>query len=358
MRANAATVLGMTFLASLLAGSRADDRRQVIDPEVQKCIDDLSSGKKCGGAITKLAQLGPRARAAAPALRKKLLDKNETIRANAMIALGCLKDRELIPEMIRMLRHDPSELIKISAIEAAACFGYGAKEVVPAIIELMGATYYAEAAFRAFRLMGPQVCDDLQKAWEDSKTQPSIRRNAIRALLFFTSAKLRQTSGISASLLKMLDDKTVAADAAEALTKFDVPRSQPTIALLERNTRDGPIEVRVHAAILLFELDSRNPHVIPALKCALDSETTPAHAAEYLAKMLRADSAEAADVLVENLASPKERVRIECRSALKDLERAFERVLPRLEKLANDKNFVDHEEIARLIIHYKERFAK
>jgi HEAT repeat protein len=339
--------------------ARADDHNtQTIDPEVQKCIADLSSEKSNGRAIVKLTQLGTRAAAAAPALRKKLSDKNDAIRANAIIALGSLKDRDSIPEMIRMLKNDPSELIKTSAMEAAARFGYGAREVIPAIIRLMGDYYYSEAAFRCFAFMGPQVCDDLQKAWENKRTDPAIRRNTIRAILFFDYTELRHKDSVANSLLKMLDDKVVAADAAEVLTRFDVPRSKPTIALFERKARDGPVDLRVHAAFLLFELDNRNPHVIPALKSALKSDTAPAYAAGYLAKMVIAGSAEAADVLVESLGSPNERIRIECQLALRELGRAFEHVLPKLEKLANDKNLVGHDEATRIILFYEARYGK
>ncbi len=242
---------------------------------------------------------------------------------------------------------------------AAARYGYGAKAVIPYVIAYLSDDSYTEIVSRCLVLMGPDVCNELRKTWEDGKKENGLRRHVLRVLLGFGAEQLRSMQNVAVpSLMNLLRDSDLAEDAATAIAGFELPRDRDTVAILDKRVRDGEIGVRVQLAFALFKLDPRNRNVVPALACGLKSDMNVSIAAEYLAKIAALGSTDAANLVIANLNSSNGRVRNECLLALRSMGPAIGKVLPTLEKYANDKSFHGHEKVAVAIELYKFQFRK
>lgn len=97
-------------------------------PNVNELIAALDSPETCHAACLLLAELGPKAQQAVPALSETLADENPVVRLEALIALGRIGEaaKPAIPKMLKAL-DDETEAVRFGAVFALGKMGPDAK---------------------------------------------------------------------------------------------------------------------------------------------------------------------------------------------------------------------------------------
>ncbi|HEV3164424.1 MAG TPA: HEAT repeat domain-containing protein, partial [Isosphaeraceae bacterium] len=151
-------------LNGLIGKEGADDFELVMAldrigvPPVGKLLDSfLRDGDDSG--VYELTCLGPKARAAAPALRGALMDKRPQVRINAAVALARIDPSatEAIPVLIEALNHLTDETLDVYLVPRALGWcGPRARSAMPALIGLVKKDLDDEEILKALVLIDPE----------------------------------------------------------------------------------------------------------------------------------------------------------------------------------------------------------
>src|SRR5579883_180498 len=193
-----------------------------------KCLDDPKARVR-SEAANRLAELGPQARRAAPALTKALRDPELFVRQSAAIALGKLGPSARNPvrkEVFKALR-DTDEDVRLAALEALLNLGTPDLAELPLLLDLLGKSVERQQykpcllIARSLALLGPKA----QAAVPD-----------LRAML-------------------KSEDRPVRAAALVALRKIGSPAHEAAPELSEA-LKDNDSEMRIQTALTLLAIDT------------------------------------------------------------------------------------------------------
>ncbi|MEV0637868.1 HEAT repeat domain-containing protein [Streptomyces sp. NPDC050619] len=235
------------------------------DPRAVPVLAEVLAGPKVPGDLGQvIGHLSPYAAPLAPAIRRRLgaipLGSPETpARAVPLLsALVALRDREAVPEVMRLVRGTPAGLRPGDAhvgyvVRALGTFGPAARDAIPVLRGLLD-TEYASVAARAL--------------WE-------VEGDASVVL----PVLLRELAG---------EEPRRRRPAADALSRMG-PAAGPASAALRRITRSGDVSERATAACAVWRIDGEAEPVLPALRAAwTQNPHTRGTVARCLAEMGRA----------------------------------------------------------------------
>lgn len=223
---------------------------QTDDGQVQTLIRQLqnSDANKAVAAAAALADLGPKAADAAPALVKTLRVKNEDVRLNAALALGKIGVAAVKPLLPAL--EDKEADIRFYAVWAVGWVGPDAKEAGPKVVALL------------------------------ADKDDNVRRKAAYAL---GRINPEPTAAVDA-LIKALADKNLEVQkaAGEALSKFGRDAAPALILALS----DKEARIRLEVIRSLGKLGPDAKAAIPELKSILSEQSTLSQeAAQTLGKI-------------------------------------------------------------------------
>ncbi|OWK39682.1 HEAT repeat domain-containing protein [Fimbriiglobus ruber] len=134
----ASAILGLAFGLLLLAWTGAATA-DIKPKDIIKNTNTLKTSKDPKAKVAALEDLGKAGQIqqglitdAIPDMMKALEDKDPTVRAAAAKAVGMidLEPSQVIPPLVKMMKEDKVEAVKIAAIQGLAAMGPNAKEAV------------------------------------------------------------------------------------------------------------------------------------------------------------------------------------------------------------------------------------
>jgi HEAT repeat protein len=253
-----------------------------------------------------ITQLGEKAKAALPAVKKGLQDKAFTVRYQAVLATGAMASiaKPAVPELLNVIREDEVGLLEAQATVALGKIGTGA---VPALSKALAdkSDKLRRAAAFALGLIGPKAyaaVPELTTALKDSEP-------LIRAL------------------------------AAEALGKVGT-ESEPALPELKKALTDKDVNVCVNAALALWRI-GKDASGLDELSAALtkSSDVQLRRSAAMALAEFGAAAKSALVPLTAALAEPDEELRRECVVALGRIGADAAPATKLLQPLLTDKSF-------------------
>ncbi len=88
-------------------------------------------------AIDGLMRIGAPAKTAVPAIARLLKDPNEYVRSDAALALGELRNKRAIENLMELLKGEQDRGVHQAAVTAIGKFGPKAKKAIPVLIEIL-----------------------------------------------------------------------------------------------------------------------------------------------------------------------------------------------------------------------------
>ena len=205
-------------------------------------------------------------------LIKQLQDQNQNIvvRINAAEALGKIGSEEAVPALIQALQNE-DEPVRGRAAEALGQMGEGAKDAVPALLQV---ALQDEIHFEAIGALGDIGSADavtaLIKILQDKKGGSSI-------LAAETLGRIGTPEAIKAAVAVMIqtyeDPEASASDASDAeqiLIRIGTPEA--LIPFYYKKLQDEDPDVRGYAAEALGQMGEGAKDAVPALTQALQDE--------------------------------------------------------------------------------------
>jgi hypothetical protein len=163
-------------------------------------------------------------------MKKPLLDllyvKNSSVRCDVALRLGSLKppQKDVVPELVRVLREDPEKHPRYCAASALASMGTAAKEAVPALVEALTkdeSLDVQDASADALGAMGTAASaaiPDLIRAFKEDKSR-EVRTASADALGEMGTAAKEAIPAFNAALKD--PDDYVRGAARRALLRVD-----------------------------------------------------------------------------------------------------------------------------------------
>jgi HEAT repeat protein len=288
-----------------------------------------------------LADIGP---AALPILTRHLHDVHENVRAIAAGAVGCLHALDAAPELVK-LRHDPSDWVRESMVEALGKIGGASAGVVrrkqflrralSVPSRLIGWVIWRRGAAQP-RNAAESIAlavSTLRAALSDPAT--AVRREAARALGLIGPA-----AEAAPDLIALLndEDEAVRCQATESLGRVDGP-PETVIAALVGLLPDVSPAVRAAAARTLGSLKGKAESAVPALVPLLqDREEAVRQAAAEAVGRIGTLNGDSTHTLVEGLANPDNVVRADTAEALGTIGETAGEATPALVEALKDTN--------------------
>jgi HEAT repeat protein len=219
-----------------------------------------------------LGRVGPAAKTAVPALRDLLTEGGDReLRTAAVQALGVLGPdaRDAIPQMVRLLheadlRERQTIVWALSSIGTADTVGPALADAARSLSDSGDADrMLTQALTDAFRKLGPGVSGEVAKLLKDRRV--AVRRLAVMVLLGFG----RKAKPVLPELLAELDDKDdeAAVEAALAVSVIE-PRAE-CVPPLVRGLKAPDPRLRQGAASVLQRLGPVAKDAVPALEAAM-----------------------------------------------------------------------------------------
>lgn len=289
-----------------------------------------------------VADIGP---AALPILIRHLRDVHENVRAVAAGAIGCLHALDAAHELVT-LRHDPSDWVRESMVEALGKIGGATAGVIRrrrflgralgAPSRLIGWMIWRKAprqARNAAESIGLAI-STLRAALSDTAT--AVRREAARALGLIGPAAAAAAPDLIALLYD--EDEAVRCQATESLGRVDGP-PEAVIAALVGLLPDVSQAVRAAAARTLGSLREKAAEAVPALVPLLqDREEAVRLAAAEAVGRIGTLNGDATPTLVEGLQNPDNVVRADTAEALGSIGETAVEATPALVQALKDTN--------------------
>jgi HEAT repeat protein len=242
-------------------------------------------------AATSLGEIGPPAKAAAPALRKRMLDAAEDGSVRIETACALCRVGENVPEATKVIEGALDGKGARYAVEAISRMGPAGERLVPlALAKLADADPYARlAAVRLVAALEPEAAAKAVPALAAlvDDDQPVIRRQMALVLAKLGPAAAPAAAAIGRVLLGEADP-TVREEYVEALIAMG-PGAKPAAAVLVRLFDDTDLApaVRLRVLVAAAAADPANPTVAAVVvKAASDrDEYARAAAATALGKL-------------------------------------------------------------------------
>ncbi|HET6883430.1 MAG TPA: HEAT repeat domain-containing protein [Pirellulales bacterium] len=226
-------------MALAVAGSLTTIPLQAAD-DVASLAKGLTSGsaQERVEAADELADLGPKAKAAAPALLKAAKDEDARVRGHAAHALGQVGDKsEAVVNGLFALATDSDALVRRAAIRALKALRLPRKLTMPKMVKALKSAEPADAA---------AILASIAEAGEE-------------ALPF---------------LIECLDDKEAGYWACLALGDMG-PAAKDAVPKLIKLEQSGEPQVRLQALVALGQIGPAAQAAIPLMVKALQADKTP-----------------------------------------------------------------------------------
>lgn len=130
-------VFGLIAAESLVAASKAEDAKKYAEQ-----LKNSKDPKKKAEALEELGKLGQIMKSlvepAVPDIAKSLEDKSADVRKAGALAYGRVdpNPKEAVPALVKLLKEDKDEGVKIAAANGLAAMGDKAKEAVSSLREV------------------------------------------------------------------------------------------------------------------------------------------------------------------------------------------------------------------------------
>ncbi len=329
------------LLAALAAPLQAAEKKPDVDAQVDALIKKLRGARS--RAAYDLAQLGPAARKAVPALIRSLDDASRDLSSgdeHSVNALGAIGPAA-VPDLIRALQHE-SPFVRGRAAMALERIRPRPVDAIPALADALDHKErdVVRMVIRALGEMGPDAREAIPALVDKLKSKEKlVSAAAVQAMMRIDpSAAGKESAAVLAEMVES-DDPALQQSALYALGTIGPPASAAAPSLVSRlgTKARGPRSRIVHALSRL-----RRP-AIPALTGALthDDDAVRAGAAEALFLIARAigpDAAGAAPALIAALKDPEPKVRSHAAEALGCLHSGGDTAARALAPLLRDKD--------------------
>lgn len=252
---------------------KALEDKGVVNPKTGQTFAQL--------AANSLADIGPEATPAVPALIKALKADHRQLRGDAIRALGWIgaKDPAVVPTLIAVLRDRNDTFFRSSAAVALARIGPEAKEAVPALLEALKAEDLKDenrirgtrsAVMTALGHMGAaakEAVPVLADIFKDQQADYGLRRQAAEALGKIGPAA-KEAIPTLVGVLNDPQSESYHPDARNALGNMG---REAVPALLDLYRHSPNRRVRTYAAEALARIGPEAKDAVPALTKALNS---------------------------------------------------------------------------------------
>jgi HEAT repeat protein len=291
-----------------------------------------------------LAAIGP---ATIPALIRHLHDPHEHVRAIAAATLGKLNARSAVNLLVQ-LKHDPSDIVRQSMVEAMGLIGAGDVTHVRKVqgkgrtLRLPGHRFLRIFS-KAKRPVDATVADPIELAVATlaaalTDDSVSVRTKSAQALGRIGSPAVGATPGLIE--LTKDGDETVRWEAAEALGKIGAA-TKATLKALIQLLKDVSSPVRASAAGALGALKQSAASAVPALLPLLQDREGSVRTvvAEAIGQIGHLNEV-ATNGLVEGLSSRDSMIRAQTAEALGTIGNSAQEAVPALVEAITDGNDV------------------
>ena len=320
--------------------------------EVDDLIKDLSSGDKAKRreAARSLSFLGPKAKAAVPALVKGLDDDEEQVFFWSVTALAKIGPdaQEATPELIDRLRRSPrryKDQIQVRIIHALTQIGSPA---IPKLSEALSSNDKSIRYGAAIVLgnLGPDAQEAAPKLFDLLKDETEKIRAASGSALgkMGPSAYPQIMQGLSSE-----NDKVRGAAASAVIW---LPKdSLPAIRLAEQLTQETSDDVKVIGLKALSQIGFSASRLFPLLKPTLDTDVTQLKQAGLSGILsLRPNSKVAVPYLVSRLNSPETNKRSQAIDILGRMGKDAQEAAPKLILQLSNAGEEEQKNICRALI--------
>ncbi|MEB3292145.1 MAG: HEAT repeat domain-containing protein [Synechococcales bacterium] len=258
-------------------------------------------------AMQAIANAGPDAEMAVPALTEALNDRNPKIRLTSAQTLGAIgaRAKAAVPELMIALK-DPNEAVRMGATAAINKLGPIAKAAIPGLMEAL------------------------------SDTSPGVRSNAIFALASMGSEAKVALPHLMEALTD--PDPDIRKGAIAALGRLG-KEAKPAVAGLAQLLHDPDAVVRLNALTALGRIGADAEAAVPDLQKLLQSSDREMRSFAALALGRVGTSASAAvPDLTKALSDPDKDVRLNTAAALGRIGAASQSAIPALTQTLKDSN--------------------
>ncbi len=304
--------------SSAVALTAAMALAQIDATRAAAAVPLLADSLDVPGAAVALANIGPDARAAVPALIAALKPRKdaanqEALRASARVALARI-GMPAVPALIEALK-DKREGVAPLAGEALGWLLPPSKEAVPALRETLKndrahAAVYAHALGQLGSLARPAVPN-----LTDLLTDPAVRSEAVVALVSIDADQAPKVVPLLIKDAQATDEKLRQA-AMLALARLG-PAAAPVVPSLAILLKDPSVALRKLSLVLLGEIGPASRSALPNLVAALsDSDNGVRAGAAHLLEQFGPEASEAVPALIANLRVAQMEVRATAASTL------------------------------------------
>lgn len=320
----------MRFLHTL-----ADLGKEVVPGLIDALKDDELSKYAC----IVLAEIGPEAAEAAPALAERLKsEKRPEVRQQLIMALGAVESPESVPDLIAIVEDTANES-RIPAAFVLGRLGPAAKQAAAALGKGMDDADPVHKMVCAWASV--KVSPDDQASKDKavgllvdglSSDNPLVQKAAMRAL-----ADLRpKAPGILPAIKRILEgeNREVAAEALEILASLGAPAVEQLTEALQKP------EMRAMAAAVLGHIGPDAKAAVPSLLDLLKTEKDPTNRRELLLALcsIAPETKEAVPLAIAALDDEEERVVLAACLLLSKIGPDAKEALPALKKLSDSKD--------------------
>lgn len=331
----------MRFLHTL-----ADLGKEVVPGLIESLKDDDLAKYAC----VVLAEIGPEAAEAAPALIERLKsEKRPEVRQQLIMALGAVESAESAPDLIAIVE-DTEHDSRIPAAFALGRLGPSAKQAAAALTKGMDDANPVLKVVCAWALVrvGPDDQSSKDKAIGVlveglSSDNPLVQKAAMRAL-----ADLRpKAPGVLPAVKRILegDNRELAAEALDILAAMGESAVGQLVEALQK------AELRAVAAAVLGHIGPDAKTAVPTLLELLKIEKDPTNRRELLLALssIAPTTKEAVPLAIDSLADPEERVVLAACLLLGKIGPDAKEAVPALKKLLDSKDEVIHDFAAKAL---------
>lgn len=316
-----------------------------------------------------LAELGPQAKFAMPALREALEDKHALVRVKAAEALWKIDQTPtttLMPVLLKALDKGNAE-VRAAVPPVLALFGAKAKLALPALVEALQDKVLdvKVAVVIALGDLGPVAKDtarDLLNVAKDPEfvlmepyvgaSLANLGEGAVPTITDALASKIPERRRLAASALAGMGPtaKSAAAELAKALTHDDAafralsaralgrigPAAKAALPQLDNAVKDMVTGVRIEAALAAWRITATPTHVGVLIKALEEKSVPDRDAACQAIATMKAVAKEAVDPLAKLLGDKDLRVR--AITTLGEIGPSANKALPAIKTFMKDED--------------------